>query len=203
MPAAICSVSLTTRHSVSEPKILADGALDRVIRGAAFCAAASVDEGRREVRHALEGRNVSAIMLAILSLMRPNSPMGRPNALRSCTRSTAILMRRLQPAHASTREAEAPAVEHLHRDLESAAVLTQDRVLGDANVLEEHLGGRRASDPELVLVGHVLYAPRALYDERREPRLRAFVGRRGGARNTVNTSACAPLVIQIFDPLRM
>ena len=122
---------------------------------------------------------VSAIIAAILSLMSPNSPMGRPNARRSPHRSTAILMTRLHMPERPARQPEAPAVEHLHRDLEAAPRLAQHVARGDAHVLEEHLRRRAAADAELVLGRAALHAPAALDQERRDLRLRPLVGGRG------------------------
>ena len=68
---------------------LADGALDAEV----------VDARRRPSRSSgtscTRGPRCRPSSSAILSLMSPNSPMGRPNARRSLHRSTAILMTRL------------------------------------------------------------------------------------------------------------
>ena len=127
----------------------------------------------------LSSAHVSAIIVAILSLMSPNSPMGRPNARRSLHRSTAILMTRLHSADAAAREAEAPAVEHLHRDLEAASRLAEHVGGRDAHVVEEQLGRRAAADAQLVLRWAAPDPPSALDDERRDPRLGVLVGPRG------------------------
>src|SRR5690606_28749187 len=49
------------------------------------------------------------------------------------------------------RDADAAAVERVHRDVEALAFLAEQRRRGNTNVLEQDLGRRRATNPGLLL----------------------------------------------------
>jgi hypothetical protein len=115
--------------------------------------------------------------MAILSLMRPNSPIFRPNARRSLQRSRLSLQEVARRAHAAGGQAEAPVVEHLHGHLEALASLAEHVVDGHAHVVEVDGGGRRASNAELALVGAGAHAHASLDEEGGDLGLGALAGR--------------------------
>ena len=81
---------MTTFQSVSEPNTL-----QMALSTEKSTARASTSPAVRYVM--LSSAYVAAIILAILSLMSPNSPIARPNAFRSCDRSTASRTSRFAP----------------------------------------------------------------------------------------------------------
>jgi hypothetical protein len=85
-------------------------------------------------------------------------------------------MRRLQPPDAAGREAQAPAVQHLHGDLEAAPRLAEHVAHGHARVLEVDRRRVAAADAELVLRRARAHAVLPLDDEGGDAGLAAGLG---------------------------
>ena len=143
---------------------------------------------------------VSAIIVAILSLMSPNSPMGRPKARRSLQRSTAILRTRLHIPR--------PPLARPRRPLLSTSIATLNPRPGSPRMAE---AGTRTSSkktsvvelprmPSLCSLGP-FFTPHAR--STRNAVIFGFAPSSAGEvrAKTVKRSAMPPLVIQIFDPL--
>ena len=80
-----------------------------------------------------------------------NSAIGRPNWRRSRRVGGGVVGRALGDPDGLRGHAEARVVERAERDVHAAALLADQVVGGDADVVEDRLAGRRALDPELVL----------------------------------------------------
>jgi len=147
----------------------------------------------------LSSAKVSAIIVAILSLMRPNSPMGRPNALRSWTRWDAILMRRLHPP---TQPLASPS-----RPLFSTSIATlKPRPFSPRTLAAGTFTSSKKSSvvelprmPSLCSLGP-LFTPHARSTMKAV--ILGFVPSSADdvRANTVKTSAYPPLVIQTLEP---
>ena len=112
-----------------------------------------------------------------------------------------LLERGARDAERLRGDADAPAVERGHRDLEALADVADDRARrGDLAVLEEDRARVRGVDAELVVVRRSACS-RACRVGTRNAVCLTFGPLRSVTAKTMMKSACGPLVIQFFAPL--
>ena len=137
-----------------------------------------VDHPRGQVGHALERERLGHHLRDAGPSMRPNSPIGRLNALRRVLRFDGELDEPAAHADAAAGQPEARSVAELHRDHEASPDLSQQRGRGDLQVVEGDGRGGCGAHAELRLARGVGHARAALDEEGRDLRLGPLLGRR-------------------------